>query len=190
MNDVDPVLFEKACGGDRDAFWELVLPYRGLIYSVALGMLKNHERAEDNLHDVLLSAFRSLSNLRSGQKLGGWLYSITRNHILDEMRKEQRLRGMMENAKGDLTRVIPVGERMEKEAWLVRMEEALGLLPEPFRVVLGMKYMNDFSCHQIAEILDISEQAVRSRLFEARKLLRKKTELLEAKEKEHNHEML
>ena len=64
MPEVDREMFDRAVGGDREAFWRLVVPYRGLIYSVARGMLRDHDRAEDQIGDVLIRAFRSLPNLR------------------------------------------------------------------------------------------------------------------------------
>ncbi len=189
MADVDKNLFRRAARGDRDAFWRLVLPYRGLIYSVAAGMFKNHERASDELHDVLLLTFRSLPNLRDPDKLPSWLYSVTRNHIMDVMRRERRLRTAALAAAREPARVVPVAELKEKEEWLTRMEQAMGLLPEPFRVILGMKYMNDYSCREIAEIQAITVPAVKSRLFEARKLLRRQMESLAIEGKEQDHEM-
>jgi RNA polymerase sigma-70 factor (ECF subfamily) len=78
---------------------------------------------------------------------------------------------------------VPIGDIMAQEEWLTNMEEALGQLPEPFRVILALKYMHHASCQEIAQILDLSMPAVKSRLFEARKLLRKKTELLAEREK-------
>lgn len=187
MPHVDRELFRRASQGDRDAFWQLVLPYRGLIFSVALGSLRNHERAEDELHEVLLIAFRSLSNLRDPAKLANWLYSITHNHIVDAQRREQRLHKALESAVREPAVVVPISDLTAKEEALTRMEEALGHLPEPFRVILGLKYMNDYSCREIADILDIPETTVKSRLFEARKLLRKKTLALASDDKEHNH---
>lgn len=175
MTEPNQDLFERARQGDRDAFWGLVLPYRGLIFSVALGMLKSHELAEDMMHDVLLAAFGSLPNLREPAKLPSWLYSITRFRIMERQRREQRLRGALYES-AEPARVVPIGEVLEKEAWLGRMEGAMGQLPEPFRVILALKYMNDYSCGEIAGILDLSVPAVKSRLFEARKLLRKLTE--------------
>ena len=184
MTEVDKDLFRRAAAGDREAFWRLVLPYRGLVYSVAYGMLRNHERAEDEIHDVLLLAFRSVRNLRDPAKLPSWLYSVTRNHIYDQMRREIRLRKATQAAASQLAQVVPVSELTQKEAWLTQMEEAMAHLPEPFRVILGMKYMNDYSCKEIAEILHISGSAVKSRLFEARKLLRKRTEAMGEREKD------
>lgn len=181
-------LFKRAKKGDSDAFWTLVSPYRGLIYSVALGILKDSERAEDQLHDVLVTAFKSLANLRDVAKLPSWLHSLTRFRTMELIRKEQRLRGAL-HQPGAMAPVVSVNELAEKEKWLTHMEDALNHLPEPFRVILGMKYMNDYSCKEMADILDISIPAVKSRLFEARKLLRKMTEALAGKESETNHEM-
>ncbi len=190
MPSVDEALFRRAREGDRQAFWELVLPFRELIYSVALGMLKNHEQAEDQLHEVLLQAFRSLSNLRDPARLGSWLYSMTRNLSLDQIRKAQRLRGAIYASHGHGTSVapvVPVEQRKEKEQWLTWMKAALDQLPEPFRVALALNYMNDTSCQEMAEILELTVPAVKSRLFQARKLLRRKTETLAAKEKGLDH---
>lgn len=189
MPTVDRDLFRRAIQGDRDAFWQLVLPFRGLIYSVALGSLRNHEQAEDELHEVLIIAFRSLSNLRDPGKLASWLYSVTRNHIVDTQRREHRLHKALETAVREPALVVPVSDLADREEALDRMEEALRHLPEPFRVILGLKYMNDYSCREIADILDLPETTVKSRLFEARKLLRKKMLALESGDKEHNHGM-
>jgi RNA polymerase sigma-70 factor (ECF subfamily) len=178
--EVDPQLFHRACRGDREAFWSLILPFRGLIYSVALGMCGNEEQAQDQLHDVLLLAFRSISNVREPQHLASWLHSVTRNHILDVLRREKRLRAVTRDLAPDEAgaQVLPFCVVAEREASLGRLEAAMARLPEPFRVVLGLKYMNQYSYRQIAEILGLSAEAVKSRLFEARKLLRKQTEAM------------
>ena len=72
-----------------------------------------------------------------------------------------------------------------RRPWIT--EADLRQLPEPFRVILALKYMNAYSCREMAEILDISISAVKSRLFEARKLLRRTTERLAAEKKEDDH---
>jgi len=178
--EVDSHLFHQACRGDHEAFWRLMLPFRGLIYSVAYGMLGDKEQAQDQLHDVLVLAYRSISNVREPSHLATWLHSVTRNHILDTMRREQRLRAAARDLAPEATgavEVIAFAGRAEREASLVRLEAALVGLPEPFRIILGLKYMNQYSCRQIAEILGLSTEAVKSRLFEARKLLRKQIEI-------------
>jgi RNA polymerase sigma-70 factor (ECF subfamily) len=188
VDNVDRKLFSEACQGDRTAFWKLVVPYRGLIYSVAYGMLRNPQRAEDQVHDVFLIAFRSLTSLRVPERLPNWLYSMTRNHICDLMRREERFRKAVREIT-ETAEVVHLSQIREKEEWMDLMDAAMRQLPESFRVILGLKYFNDYSCQEIAEILDISVAAVKSRLFEARKLLRKKTETLSKEAKEQNNEM-
>lgn len=168
---------ELARDGDRDAFWRLIAPHRGLIFATALGMLKDPEAAEDLLHETLLAAARSIGTLRELPCLPGWLHTMTRNLALDSIRRQRRRRRVMAAAARE-ARVVPADEWVQKEAWLATMETAIDEMPEPFRVVLALKYMNEYSYEQIAEMVGISLGAVRSRLFEARKLLKTKTESL------------
>ena len=189
MPQVDLELFRRACEGDEDAYWRLMLPLRGLIFSVALGMWKNPEKAEDQLHDVLMAARGLIHNLRDPTRLASWLYTMTRNRCIEGMRREDRLRAAVHGSQGRFTPVVPMEELREKEQWLVWMEDALQHLPEPFRIAISLKYMNDYSCQEMAEILDISVPAVKSRLFQARKTLRRMTEALAAREGEHRHGM-
>ncbi len=163
--------FKKAVAGDVDAFWALIEPYSGLIYSVAFGILKDPERAQDILHDAYLKAFRSLNNLRNPGLLASWLHSLTRNLCYEVLRKDARAERKKIEVFRHRPRVVPIYEVLVKEEELRQLQKALATLPEPFRIVLGMKYMNRYSCKEIAEVLDISIAAVKSRLFEARKLL-------------------
>ena len=184
--DIDKLL-EWARQGNREACWRLIAPHRGLIYATALGMLKDPDQAADLLAEALLAAARSIGSLRRADRLPGWLHSLTRNLALDLIRREQRRRKAMARAAREAA-VVPVADWVEKERRLATMEEAIGELPEPFRVILALKYMNGYSCARMAEILDISVSAVKSRLFEARKLLRKKTEALARAREMDGHE--
>jgi RNA polymerase sigma-70 factor, ECF subfamily len=172
MIPVDPALFERAAAGNREAFWSLILPFRGLIYSVALGILHNHERAEDQLHDVLIQACHSLGRLRRPEKLASWLYTITHHHVMDTLRREQRHYKALPQVVQHTGAIGNGAEQGPKEAQLRHMEHALGELPEPFRLILALKYVNNCPYQEIAEILDLPYSTVKSRLFEARRLLR------------------
>lgn len=177
---------DLARDGDREAFWRLIGPHRGLIFATAIGMLKDPEAAEDLLHETLLTAARSIGTLRELPCLPGWLHTMTRNLALDTIRRQQRRRKAMATAARE-TRIVPASEWTEKEAWLTTMETAINDLPEPFRVVLALKYMNDYTYEQIAATLGITLGAVRSRLFEARKLLKHKTEALAQAREAEDH---
>lgn len=168
--------FKKACQGDRDAFWALMESYKGLIYSVAFGVLKDHEQSQDILHDVYLEAYKSINNLRTPKRLASWLYALTRNLCCDIIRKKVRA----EQGKGDIVKsqpkIVSIQEVLIKEEDLKLLDDCIKTLPEPFRIILGMKYMNRYSCKEISAILEIGVEAVKSRLFEARKLLAQRME--------------
>jgi RNA polymerase sigma-70 factor (ECF subfamily) len=171
LRQVSIARFQKVLQGDPDAFWALIEPYSGLIYSVALGILKDPDLAQDILHEVYVKSFHSINNLRNPERLASWLHTLTKNLCYDFVRKQS----IPDRKKADIyehrTRVVPIYEVLIKEEELKNLEQGLALLPEPFRIILGMKYMNRMKCKEIAHILDISAEAVKSRLFEARRLL-------------------
>jgi len=175
--DLLQIRFKKALRGDQDSFWALIEPHSGLIYSVAFGILKDPEQAQDILHEVYIEAFKSISNLRKANRLPAWLHSLTRNLCYNIIRKSIRAEQGKVQVLRARPKVVPIDEVLIKEEELKQLQIALGELPESFRIILGMKYMNQknfshcYSCKEIAGILDISVEAVKSRLFEARKLL-------------------
>jgi len=166
--------FRKVIEGDSDAFWALIEPYSGLIFSVALGILKDPDLAQDILHEVYVKSFHSLNNLRNPDRLASWLHTLTKNLCYDFIRKQTIPDRKKEDIYEHRTRVVPIYEVLIKEEELKSLELGLSILPEPFRVILGMKYMNRMKCKEIAHVLDISVEAVKSRLFEARRLLARK----------------
>ncbi|MCX7767064.1 MAG: RNA polymerase sigma factor, partial [Candidatus Sumerlaeia bacterium] len=123
---------------------------------------------------VYLEAYRSLGNLRNPGKLSSWLNTLTHNLCYESLRKKTRARQKMGEVFLQRPRVMLVYEVLVKEEELKQLESALNALPEPFRVIIALKYMNQYSCAEIANILGISIAAVKSRLFEARKLLASK----------------
>ena len=166
--------FKKAVEGDPDAYWELIKPYSGLIFSVAFGILKDSDQAKDILQEVYLKAFHSLGNLRNPDSIHSWLYSLTRNLTCNMIRKETQARKGITEIFENRQKVIPIDDVLTKEKELQLLDNAINTLPEHFRVILSMKYMNLYSYKHIAETLGINIGTVKSRLFEARKLLRQK----------------
>ena len=167
-------LFRKAVEGDSEAYWELIKPYSGLIFSVAFGILKDSDQAKDILQEVYLEAFRSLGTLRDPKSIHSWLYSLTKNLTHNMIRKETQARKGIAELFENRPKILPIDEILSREKDMKRLDNAIDTLPEHFREILSMKYMNLYSCREISEILNITVEAVKSRLFEARKLLRQK----------------
>ena len=169
-------LFSAAVQGDPDSYWALVEPHSKLIFSVAYGILKDPEMAQDVLHEVYIKAFHSLNNLCYPRRLPSWLHTMTRNICYDLLRKVSRADHKRGEVWSHRPRVVSIYEVLVKEEEMKLLEKSLQTLPEPFRLILAMKYMNRMKCKQIAQTLDISVEAVKSRLYEARKLLAKRME--------------
>lgn len=163
-------LYERALTGDAVAFWELIEPFERTVYAVALSATRGTEEAEDVAHDAFVRAFSTLGNLRSADKLGSWLCSMTRNIAHERFRKQIRRDRLAEHIPRQP--VISVPDMLAQEEELAQMEDAMAELPEAHRTVLALRYMNNMSCREIAETLEIGLEAAKSRLFEARKALR------------------
>jgi RNA polymerase sigma-70 factor (ECF subfamily) len=170
----DQARFERALRGDTEAFWSLVERHSRMLHAVAHGVVHDVEKAQDVVHDTYVRAFSTLGNLRSPEKLGSWLSSMARNVAHEQVRKGEKLGKVIDQIP--VADVVPVSETLIREEELGELEAAMAGLPESHRVVLGLKYMSHLSCGEIAGTLGISVEAAKSRLFEARKLLRRRVE--------------
>ena len=184
MNRSPRQLLDAALAGEAAAFWELTKAHERTIVAVAFGVLRDPEQAQDVLHDVYVRAFSTLGNLRSPDKVSSWLFSMARNVAHEHLRKVQRDRNFPSNLP--MHAVISVPDMLMAEEELTQMEESLRELPETHRIVLGLKYMNNLSCQEIAEALGIGLEAAKSRLFEARRALRARMQAADNKAATHS----
>ncbi|MHC4621784.1 MAG: RNA polymerase sigma factor [Planctomycetota bacterium] len=157
-------LVEQCRRGDKSAYAGLVKAYTGRVFAICLGLLGNRHDAEDIAQQALLKGFAEIGELRDGDRFGAWIGRIARNLCIDLMRRRER----KQNALGRRTTMVD----SDKEEYL-RLQAALGRLPQEYRVVLMLYYFDGQSTKNIAETLEISEMAVHTRLSRARKRLRK-----------------
>jgi RNA polymerase sigma-70 factor (ECF subfamily) len=169
-------LFADAVRGNSTAFWQLVEPYSRLLGSVAWGIVHDQDATEDVVQETWVRAWQTLPSLKDPSKLSGWLYSMARNIALEHLRqrqKQERIASAVPPAE-----VISITELMVAEQELQLLREAMALIPEHHRVVLALKYHQGASCKEIADTLDVGVEAAKSRLFEARRILRDKMKSL------------
>jgi RNA polymerase sigma-70 factor (ECF subfamily) len=177
VTEVSTELHRRALAGDSAAFWRLVAPFQRLVYSVAWGILHDQERTEDVVQDTWVRAWTTLDTLREPDKLSGWLYSIARNVAYETIRATDRQHRIAEKAPMEVG--YDHSETLAADEQHQLLHVALSRLPEQHRTVLAMKYLQDASCKEIADALGIGMEAAKSRLFEARKLLKARMETLE-----------
>jgi RNA polymerase sigma-70 factor (ECF subfamily) len=172
--ETDEQLVRKSQNDDERAFGELVSRYESKVYSLALKMLRNPEDAEDVLQDTFLRAYRGIKSFKGNSTFSTWVYRITANSALMRLRKRQLPTVSIDDAD---EREAPINiadwapgpvEQMLNQETQAAMTEAIDALPPEFRQVFVLRDIEELSNAEVAEILDLSVAAVKSRLHRAR----------------------
>lgn len=165
---------------DSTAFQQLVETYSPRVYNLALKMLGNPDLAEDILQETFINAYKAIDRFEGRSHVSTWLYRIAHNAVLMRLRKEKNVpdvRSLDDEVNHD-TLPTPSGwrdvpeHRMLQAELMQKMDEALASLSEALRVVFVLRDVEGLSTAQTAEVLDLSETAVKSRLHRARLSLR------------------
>lgn len=187
----EKALIQKAKQGDLTAFEELILKHEKIVYNVALRMMNHSEDAKDISQEVFLKAYRNIANFDERSAFSTWLYRITTNTCIDEMRKRKgkqsySLEEELENEDGTMQRQI-ADEGDTPEESLLREErkseilQALENLSAEHKAAVVLRDVKGLSYEEISEILDLSLGTVKSRISRARNQL--KTEILKIRER-------
>jgi RNA polymerase sigma-70 factor (ECF subfamily) len=172
--ETDEQLVRKSQQDDERAFGELVSRYESKVYSLALKMVRNPEDAEDVLQDTFLRAYRGIKSFKGNSTFSTWIYRITANSALMRLRKRQLPTVSIDDAD---EREAPINiadwapgpvEQMLNQETQAAMTEAIEALPPEFRQVFVLRDIEELSNAEVAEILDLSVAAVKSRLHRAR----------------------
>ena len=162
--------------GDQEAFTRLVETYQKPVYNLCYRMLGEPEAAEDAAQDTFLKAYQNLGRYDPERPFATWLLSIAAHHCIDKLRRK-RFPSFSIDEDEDEQMEIPDRSAPDPEAELVGKQERehlQGLLQklEPLdRAAIVMRYWHDASEVEIAETLNLTVPAVKSRLHRARRAL-------------------
>ncbi len=171
-NDVDQALVERYRKGDRDAFTELVIRYQRPIYNAAFWILRSADDANDIAQGVFLKVAEHLDDFDSQHRFFSWIYRIAVNESLNLLRRnghEEWLDDEIDLPGADTANPEWQASDAERSR---NIQRALMGLSASDRIVLTLRHFSECSYQEIAEILQIDEKTVKSRLFEARHRLR------------------
>lgn len=170
--------------GDEEAFEALVRSETPRLYRLIARILRDEDEARSVLQETFLTAYESLSRFRGQSRLSTWLYGIALNQARAARRKQQRVHAV-EVADVDRLQPDPTAGAFSRsvDAWqpdriaekserLRLVRDAIDRLPEDHREVVLLRDMSELSTAEAAEILGISEGALRVRLHRARQALR------------------
>jgi RNA polymerase sigma-70 factor (ECF subfamily) len=166
---------ERLKAGDERAFEELVEQYRERIYRVAWRILRNDEGAEDAAQEAFIKVFRNIGRFEGRSSLYTWMYRITVNIALNKLKRD-KFRRML--PLGDMIRRDPRPfanpERIALGGEVAeRIEEAVQTLPDKQRAVFTLRFYEELSHKEIAEIVGCSEGTSKANYFHAIRKLRK-----------------
>jgi RNA polymerase sigma-70 factor (ECF subfamily) len=175
-------LVRRSKEGDEEAFGALVNAYKTKVFNMAYSLTQNRDVADDLAQEVFIKAYFALPKFKEKSRFGTWLYRIAMNHNKDYLRKKGSLKQIpFEETMGD-----PAAEKDEISQKELEMEQkqksqiihdALGTMPEKYRIILSLRDMQGFAYEDISRILNLSPGTVDSRLHRARKMLRAKVRL-------------
>lgn len=176
-------LIQRVCDGDKEAFYALVEPCERCVYTAAMAILNNPADAEEVAQEAVLKAFAALPRFRRESKFSTWLIQITINEARLKLRKDRRhLYESIDEPKADDEgdafpkdfadwREIP-SEELQRKELRDALKRALDALPQKYRTVLILRDIQYLSIHETAQVLGITEGAVKTRLLRARYQMR------------------
>jgi len=187
---VQTELLERLRRGDDDAFADVVRAHAGRLLAVARRILRDEEEARDAVQDAFTRAFKAIADFEGRSELGTWLHRIAVTSAL--MRQRQRrgkdtvsLDALMPRFKEDGHRVLPEdpwsepGDLSAERAETRRLvRDSIERLPDEYREVVLLRDVEQMDTRQAAEVLGLSEAAVKTRLHRARLALRGQLERL------------
>ncbi|MBW3623074.1 MAG: sigma-70 family RNA polymerase sigma factor [Armatimonadetes bacterium] len=162
-----------AQAGDTPAFEELVRSYQDLAVAYAASLLRDRDLAEDAAQEAFVEAYRTLPALREPGAFAGWLRALVFKHC-DRMTRRKRLPVTGLEAALDAPSPEPTPEEMVERREAGRtVRAAVAALPEADRTAALLYYMGGRTHGEIAEFLGVTPNAVKTRLYAARKRLRR-----------------
>lgn len=164
----DEALAERSQRGDRLAFAALAERYQTVLYNLSLRMLDDPDDARDATQAALVKAFFSIKSFDPSRSFYSWLYRIGMNECFNHLRRTKGRTELDETQHVDRSQPA---EEFAREELRVIVREALRQLPEAERTVVILRHYLDRSYREIAEILQLPETTVKSRLYEARRRL-------------------
>jgi RNA polymerase sigma-70 factor (ECF subfamily) len=176
-------LIQRACQGDKEAFYSLVRPCERAVYTTAVSILNNPEDAEEVAQEAVLKALAHLAGFRGEAKFSTWLIQITINEARLKLRKDRR--HLYESVDEQRTseddeyfpkdfadwREIP-SEALQRKEVREALKRAIACLPLKYREVFVLRDVQQLRIEEAAQILGITQGSVKTRLLRARLRLR------------------
>jgi RNA polymerase sigma-70 factor, ECF subfamily len=172
------IWINAALRGDQAAYGEIVYAYQDAVYNLCYRMLGERMEAEDAAQEAFLRAYLNLKRYDQQRSFKTWLLTIASNHAIDRIRRRRLMAlSIDDDTYGELqissTEPEPEPAALHHER-SAAIQALLNQLSAEYRAAVILRYWYDYSYVEIAEMLQTTESAVKSRLFRARQVLAEK----------------
>lgn len=167
--ELDLVWVARCLDGDSEAFGHLVEKYQKPVFNVILRMVGSYEDASEIAQQVFLKAFENLPRFGRDRRFFSWIYRIAMNQSINHLETRRHYDELPPDAPA--TGPDPESELASAETSRALHQAIASLKPE-YRSVVTLRHLLHCSYRDVAEILQVPEKTVKSRLFTARHLLR------------------
>ncbi len=181
-------LLAKFKKGDQQAFELLVRKYKTTVFNTIYSIMGNAQEADDIAQEVFLKVYTKASSFKGKSSFSTWLYRITVNKCIDELRRRKnkiisyetefnqeeklKLKDVLASRENDIT------EKLRQKELQDIIQKAMNSLPEKYRIILTLKEIEGLSYKEISQIMKISLAKVKIWLFRARQKLKGKLAFL------------
>ena len=168
--------------GDQNAFAEIVELFQDKLYRICYRMLGNKHEAEDIAQEAFVRAFINIHTFDTNRKFSTWLYRIGTNLCIDRIRKKKPDYYLDAEVAGTeglnmYSQIASKEELPEQEVLKMEMQDRvqyeISRLPDKYRAVIVLKYMEDLPLQEISDILEMPLGTVKTRIHRGREALRK-----------------
>ncbi len=171
MENQELIWLEKARHGDLTAFSQLVAAYQGPVFNLAYRMLGNVVEAEDAVQETFLRMYTKLHTYQPERKLSSWVFSIAAHYCIDRLRRRRAPSFSLDEEPAAVTlpaRAPGPEELVQRAEARDEVQRLVEQLAPAYRVPVILRYWHDLSYAEIADVMGLTVQAVKSRLHRAR----------------------
>lgn len=178
----DKQLIKEAKSGSVEAFEELIKQCQKKVFNIAYKMTGSYDDANELAQEAFIRAYKSINKFKGDSLFSTWIYRITTNVCLDELRKRKNQKVISinedikyndEELKPQIKDESPGPEKIyERKEFKSLVKECIESLPPDYKTVIVLRDIEGFSYEEIAKIINCPEGTVKSRINRARKALR------------------
>lgn len=172
----DEELIEKIKKGDIDAYEKIVQKYQDKVFGLIYNIVKKQNDIEDLAQEVFIKVYKNLGKFKGDSSLYTWIYKITVNLCLDELKKKKNVIYLDEKIEvddGEVNRELPSEDKLQEELYeekelKEKMHNCINKLPEKQKIMIVLRDIKGLSYEEISKITDIKLGTVKSQINRAR----------------------